>query len=578
MNAPHLKLVDDSQAEEVSADPAAVQAVAAWVNQLGRAIKTCRLYDGANPIVVRFREELAGALGVLLARYGALPLKVSSNALAFAGQEVHAAQSREDNLAGVFHRDGIRLVTLEPGMDLREVDLLLDQLLHVTGPAAADDDLVTLLWDANLPHLVLETVPLEGEADGGGESDPERPDALAFPRQERGAAAPPAETDGEQVSDLSRSEDWTTGESVALIEQVVAPLQAAADAETSRFQREYESAAEESAVTATLRVLQDCFANELSATDRKEVLDFIPRVLREALALGDWRGASLCLQLLRNCEPSWSVEAFSLGLCGPFAITNRRVVSALDRQDPKEVEAFLGLAREFGPAIGEWLMHILAGSEQMRVRRPLARAIAELLDAQPETLAPWSKDERWYVVRNVVHILGWIGGDRIVTMLQAVAEHPEPRVRREVVAALSEVDHPRARPILVKMLRSAEPKLFGAILHQLATDPHHSIAEFLLGLFRADGFAARGEDERRAVFLALATRGDEVVPALESALNEGGFFSRGPEPDRPAIALCLARIGSPAAKAILEKGLRSKRGPVRKACLIAGATGASKHE
>ena len=36
-------------------DPAAVQAAAAWVAQLLRTLKTCRLYDEANPTVVRFR-------------------------------------------------------------------------------------------------------------------------------------------------------------------------------------------------------------------------------------------------------------------------------------------------------------------------------------------------------------------------------------------------------------------------------------------------------------------------------------------------------------------------------------------
>src|SRR5215831_21151631 len=87
-------------------DPAAVQDVAAWVGQLARTLKSSRLYDAANPTVVRFREELSGSLDALLARRGPVRLEVSSNALSYVGQPVHVGRSRDDNLAAIFHRDG----------------------------------------------------------------------------------------------------------------------------------------------------------------------------------------------------------------------------------------------------------------------------------------------------------------------------------------------------------------------------------------------------------------------------------------------------------------------------------------
>ena len=122
------------------------------------------------------------------------------------------------------------------------------------------------------------------------------------------------------------------------------------------------------------------------------------------------------------------------------------------------------------------------------------------------------------------------------------------------------------------MLKTAESQLFGTILNQLALDPHPSIAERFLQLLRDDSFHRRSDEERHALFLALATRGDEVLPTLEAALNEGGLFSLRAEPDRTGIALCIARIGTPAARAILAAGLASKRAAVRKACTIAGAS------
>ena len=54
----------------------------------------------------------------------------------------------------------------------------------------------------------------------------------------------------------------------------------------------------------------------------------------------------------------------------------------------------------------------------------------------PARLAPWISDPRWYVVRNVVHILGWVGGAGVVPLLQNAVKYPDPRVTAEVVSAL----------------------------------------------------------------------------------------------------------------------------------------------
>lgn len=549
-------------------DAAVVQEVAAWVGQLARTLKSSRLYDPANPTVVRFREELIGSLEALLSRRGPVRLDVSSNTLSYGNQPVHVGRTRDDNLAAVFHRDGIRSLTFEPGIEPRELDSLLEQVLQVTGPSAGDEDLVTLLWDANLVHVSVETMPLEGEADGGIEDDGEKPPALTWPRQGASTAPP----DGSARAEHARSDDWTAVDRLADLDIAFEELENAALFEIARFQQEHEADEAANPVAECLRILQDCLAHPLTEADRKELAEFIPRVVREALAIGDWRAASTSVRLLRQCDPEWSVEAFARNLCGPHAITTGRVVTALDQQDAEGVEGFLALVRELGPALAEWLMHVLAESERMQVRRPLARTIAELLPNRPEPVVPWLADARWYVVRNAVHILGWIGGDAIAPSLHVVAEHAEPRVRREVVAALNQTSKEASRPILLDMLKTAESQLFGTVLHQLALDPHPSIAERLVQLLKDDSFHRRADEERHALFLALATRGDEVLPTLEAALNEGGLFSRRAEPDRTGIALCIARIGTPAAKAILAAGLASKRAAVRKACTIAGAS------
>jgi len=158
---------EDAPAREYTAEEqAAIKAAGAWINLLSRTLKTCRLYDGGNPTVARFRDELSASLDHLTGEHGALTFKITSEDLKYEGTSMYPAKSRDDNIALPFYRDGIHAITFHPGVDRRETDAVVDALLRVTGQNAGDDDLVTLLWDANLPHVIIETVPLEGEADG----------------------------------------------------------------------------------------------------------------------------------------------------------------------------------------------------------------------------------------------------------------------------------------------------------------------------------------------------------------------------------------------------------------------------
>jgi hypothetical protein len=568
-------------------DAALLQELGAWLGQLVRALKTSRLYDESNPAVQRAREDLAGALSVLLAQRGGFCLQVGAHGISHAGHPLQSTSPGDESLAAALHRDGIRQLALEPGIEARELNTLLGLILKVTGPAAGDDDLVTLLWDADLPHVLIDSVPLEGDVDGVADEDGDPVQGSAWPRRGGGAQAPAVTPDASAdrptagVSGAaspaqtlaSRSDDCTTGEGPADVEQAFDELETGALHEIARFQQEYAQEREETVTARVLRMLEDCMVSALTDPDREVLATYLPGLLRETIEVGDWRRAMSALALLRSCQPEWSVEVFCQELCEERAATTRRVVALLDGQDAAAVAGFLELAVHLGAAAGEWLIHVLIDSQQKDVRQPLARTIAELVADQPERVLPWLSDSRWYVVRNAVHILGRIGEDVSPEYLRVPAEHPEMRVRQEVIAALSQASSNGARSLLLSMLGAAEPPLFIAILQRLALDSHPSVQDGLLALLRDEAFPGRSEPERRALLGALATRGDAALPALEEELHAGGWMSRRPEPDHTAIALCVARIATPAAKAVLERGLRTGRKVVRKACRIAGASG-----
>lgn len=566
-------------AEPGVAEASVVKAATAVLNQFARTLKTCRLYDANNPAVIRFREDFYGTLRKVLSEHGALTYRFSSDDVLYEEASLYPARSRDDNLALPFFRDGVRALTFEPGVELREVDALLDALLQVTGQGASEDDLVTLLWEAQVPHIQIDYVPAEGEVgSGSGGSAEVRGDGVIMPwpmagveEGEAGAGAATDEDDGgtrtEEVAvSATRSDDWSTGDLTVEIEAGFEELDALAASEVGRFRAEFRAEHEVPTVTATLAVAYAFLSASPSEDDRLEMTRFLPRALRQAVTHGAWLEAGEALRLLKKAGGGeWTAAMFAQELLQPISIAS--MIERLEPQDPEQVSAFVAFALELGEPAVDLLNLVLAEVQNRRARRVIAEAIAGQCRENPERLAPWLSDPRWFVVRNVVHILGWIGGDSIVGMLQTAARHPEPRVRHEVVAALSQVEPRLARPLLLRLLDGADARMFGSVMHQLSAARDVATARMLLGFLLAPDFDQRSLEEKRALYSALgASGGDEVVPELEAELHKGNWFSRHQEVHRQSVARIIARIGTAGAREVLERGAQSRRAPVRKAC------------
>jgi hypothetical protein len=552
-----------------------LKAASAWINQFARTLKTCRLYDANNPTVVRFRQELATALRRLVDVEGAITFKFSADDVLLDEQSLYPAKSRDDNLALPFHRDGVRGLTFQPGIEPTEVDAVVDAVLQVTGQNFGQDDLVTLIWEAHLKHVEVDYVPSESDVGSGGPvgGGDEGGEVVPWPT---GAVADEPEDDSPSATVVSgeepsgdrkgRSDDWALSELTTELEAGLEELESLGPSEVKRFRQEYDAEHAVSQVTTALAIVHAYLGANANDEDRVEVGKFLPRLLRLSVTKGEWLEAREALSLLHGCgNAEWSLETFAQELLQAISVSG--MVGHLDQQDSSHMLDFIAFARELGEPAVDVLTLVLAESQQQRNRRLLAEAIAELCRDNPERLAPYLSDRRWFVVRNVVHILGWIGGPSIVGLLRTALRHPEARVRQEVVAALGQVDIKVARPLLVSMMHGTDTRMYCAILHQLSAERDPQTARLMLSQMQNPEFEQRPIEERRAVYSGLsATGGDEILPDLEAELVRGNWFSRNQEAHRQAVARCIARIGTPLARQLLERGAQSKRGPVRKAC------------
>ena len=130
------------------------KAANAALRALSRAARAFTLYDSKNVIIRRFLQEYREAIEAALKAHGELTLAVKPWELHLASEVVYKDTDRERSLAFRLFRDGVRSLTIRPGLGWEECVRLLEILsVRFSGVRQQEDDIVTLLRKANFEKI-----------------------------------------------------------------------------------------------------------------------------------------------------------------------------------------------------------------------------------------------------------------------------------------------------------------------------------------------------------------------------------------------------------------------------------------
>ena len=109
-------------------------------------------------------------LGNFLEKYKKFSLKVEKNRLLFGDAVVYEGAVKDGDLAFALFRDGIFELSFQHGLEARETKVFVD-ILHRYRvlPAEAEGDIVTALWESQLPHVRYEAADsiIETDSEAG---------------------------------------------------------------------------------------------------------------------------------------------------------------------------------------------------------------------------------------------------------------------------------------------------------------------------------------------------------------------------------------------------------------------------
>ena len=115
------------------------------------------------------------------------------------------------------------------------------------------------------------------------------------------------------------------------------------------------------------------------------------------------------------------------------------------------------------------LLEALAVEKDRAIRRYLLDILKELGKNQIAKIGKRITDSRWYVVRNVVHILAESRNEEAVAYLEKVAYHKQPQIRNEVIKGLVMIGGKKAGALLLRFLKDKDPDIQLQSLRGLAT-------------------------------------------------------------------------------------------------------------
>jgi hypothetical protein len=555
-----------------------VKRVADWLQALVRTLKAYRMYLPNNPTLHKFQSDLEARTWSCLKEIGDIVLNVQQFDLLFEDYSVYHNAAREESLAFRFFTDGVRQITFREGLEPQELRGVLEVLKKATDMSQGQDDVVTLLWERDFRHIEYVHISIEDLMDGSSslEYEPEagaiEGGGIPWPSRAEIPEEAPVAVAGESI--LERSDDWSPKAPITPSwDESVGVQFALSETETQQLTDAIRVEEERPLLNEVLEIVAAILTSEEEPTSFLESASAFQKFIELALEEGDLARANHLLSRLRTIAAKKAETHSELrGLAeqvireigrpsflGQFA----PILNAHPDLDPGLLTNFLV---QIGPTSAGAVCDLLGQVNHMKHRRALCEALAISCKDDVDVLISRLGDSRWYVIRNVVYVLGRIAHQGVERALDRALHHEDVRVRKEAVRALGNIESPTSRAFLVSAFRDLDASVRIQAALTLAQKRDDRAAQSIWGAIQAPEFVRRDQNERRVFFEAVGKSGsDPFVPRLHEMLTRGGLFRGTNEEERMNAALALAWLGSPKAIEVLNHELTSKREPVRKA-------------
>ena len=526
---------------------------------LVKGLRATQLYLPNNPVYQRAVENLRASCRKIWQATDALNLDVGETALRWEEVVVYNQEQRGESVAWTLYKDGIRSISLRPGVEDTEMVRLL-AVLHkaknITSDAA--DDLLTLLWAEDFQFISYtfrelateNAVPIEP-----GDGIPSTPSGA--------------------VRTAVQEEVPPRREGIVSIEDFDTTLYFLEDREVEYLRKEAEREYGQDLRRNVLAMLFDLLELQTYGTVRAELIGIIENFIPYLLGAADFRSVAYILRetrvvLERARELIPEQRAILVGLPGrlsqPEALA--QLLQSLDEATvhPTEdelMETFSEMRAEALPTLMGWIprltnervRELVTGSASHLAQEHAAEVLNVLAGADPGAQL------------EMVRLSGRLKLPGAADAMGPLLDSGDRTLKLAVVEALLQVATPTALRLLEKGVEDSDRDVRIAAVKFLASRGHRNALARVEAVLTGPQLKAADLTEKMVFYEAYGTlAGPKGVPALAKVLVTKGMFARREDPEtRACAAMALGKIRSSEARAALEAAAQDKEPLVRNA-------------
>lgn len=531
---------------------------------IGKAARAQQLYLPNNPIYRGASDALRAGFAPIWKETDELPLTILETEIrwydAVVAGEAGGSKSA-DNLAWLFYKDGVREITLTKGFEEGEAGRLLQLIQRARKANADEDDLVTMLWEADFAHLKYQYVDLLLEGSGGELADgtvvPASPQPGEIQRSTRDAVAESRAGGIINMADFDATLYFLDEREIEYLHREI--------------RREYEQDLRGNIVAALL----DIFEAQTDPDIRGEIIGNLQTVMLFLLTAGHFRGVANLLREAHSALERASLvtpaqrEALAQlaeRLSASDALS--QLLQALDETPtlPPQ-EELADLFDQLRPSALATVFTWMAKTQNEKLRPLLEGAAGRLAGANTSELVRLIQVPEHEVSSEAIRHAGALKTQAAVLALSKVLGEPEVERRQLAVHALTGIASPGALQSLERAIEDTDREVRITAVRALAARAYRPVLARLEGVVKSKPIRDADITEKMAFFESYGMLcGESGVSTLDAMLNNKGFLGRKEDAEiRACAAIALGRVGSAKATEALRKAAAEKDIIVRNA-------------
>jgi len=516
------------------------------VEGLLKARKILRMYPDTNPIYIKNLKDIADKFSNYFSCSDNLVLRFARNDIYVDSESVYSNSQKQDNLALLFFKDGIRELSFHKELTDEELEEFLKIISLEFDRGTIEDDIVTFLWQKdfkNIRYIADDTFLTENEND----------EISAINGLKQKSTDP---------VDLKKAHEDSLNEEESATSVPIIPITAE---DFKLLLTAFEKDREEN-LDKFFSMLFEIFHDVERSVEYEDIVLFFMKSIEYALGNSQFLIITNVLVRLKkmisdeDTDPEMKKTAIKILLfvSGSKMINLIGTILASEQNIGKNV--FQDFVRLLDKNAISPLINLLGELQAIHARRMVIDALVYLGPKDMSPLVKGLKHSQWYVIRNIIYILRQIGDKSVIEHIAKVAKHEDVRVRREVLRTLGELGDDSVLNTLEDCLQDEDTKIRIASLNALGFVASPSAKKIVMKQISRSSFHERKLEEKKEFFKTLSLWNDkDVYDFCIQTIMKKTFWKRSQKYETKACAAeSLGMLGNRNALSVLNKSKTSR--------------------